>query len=544
MKADSFGLKQRFVIIIIALLSIQCHSQKSKLDLSSLLYAQPPLNEIYFSYPGRNVSIEKKRIVKDVILSEIRKSKESIRMYVYSLDDYEILTELYLKQRSGVNIQIFGDKEEEYPELESLGFQVVRWVGSGIHHTKIIIFDRFRLFLGTGNFTSHGLETDHNVYWIQTITNEESDQLISTLEGKNPLGRLRIGRLDYIFAPEAGFEIQSQLLDAIDGAKSSIQYLIYSHFDPVMTWKLMQAANRGVFIQGIYNVPINPEGEFLSQNLHFPSQIWEDGNVDFIYKDDVYKGGLLHHKTMLVDGKDVYVGSYNYSVSARDKNKEIFVKISHPLVMNEFLMEWKRIQLNAIPISRAALLENANSQSLLKSYTIQTFQNDLFETNLFFQKEGNLDSNSTALSKQYLNSLGLQTMSNGTQEGTGTERFEFSSIQFDPIWEKSEVDKSTLHLQSYFFGTKVTLSSGEPVLSISIWDGSSPKENIPLDGMSFAMGRSDFRVGKNLWMWVRTENRVLSFCHTKQKGVVPIWMVYLINRIFTKQNQTLTCSSG
>lgn len=61
------------------------------------------------------------------------------------------MTELYLKQRAGVRIELFGDKEEDYSELESLGLGIQRWSGSGIHHTKIWIFDQNRFFqeLGT-----------------------------------------------------------------------------------------------------------------------------------------------------------------------------------------------------------------------------------------------------------------------------------------------------------------------------------------------------------------------------------------------------------
>lgn len=534
---------QRLVWIIIGIHLIQCRTHKSNYDLSSFLFSNPPISEIYFSSPGRDIPLETKRKVKEVILSEIRKSKESIRLYVYSLDDYEIITELYAKKRAGLDIQIFGDKEEDYEEVESLGFQVNRWEGTGIHHTKIFLFDRIRLFMGTGNFTTHGLETDHNVYWIQNLTSEESENLILTLSGKNSLGRVPLGSLEYLFAPEAGLEIQSRLLDAIDGAKFSIRYLIYSHYDPVFTLKIWEASKRGVIVQAIYNVPMNPEAEFLRRNLNQPSQIWEDGNVDFVFKNESYRGGLLHHKTMLVDEKDVYVGSYNYSVSARDKNKEYFVKMDHPLVTHEFLMEWERIRSNAIPVSLLTEVENPNNQSGLHAYSFQRFQNSLFETNLVFQMNGNLDSNANALSKQYETSLSLDGLTFVWRDPLGANRFILSSNSVDPIWEESVVSDLNLSLQSYFFGTKVTLSNGERVVSVSIWDGTNPKETIILDDSSFAMARSDFRVGKNLWMWVQTEERTISFCHTKQKGSFPKWMVFLLNRLHTKQNQNLLCSN-
>ncbi|TGL45882.1 phospholipase D-like domain-containing protein [Leptospira perdikensis] len=524
--------KNRFLVLIFVLSSLLfCQKSKSHKDLSSILFPNSPLSEINFSYPGREVAAEKKRIVKDILLTEIRKAKVSIRAYLYSIDDYEILTELYLKKRMGVQIQLFGDKQEEYTELESLGLDIQRWSGSGIHHTKIWIFDGVRFFTGTGNFTTHGLETDNNVFWIQDIPLGEVSAITSTLEGKNPKGFFRIGPLLYWTSPEAGLEIQQQLLDAVDSAKHSIKYLIYSHYDPILSLKLVEASRRGVRVEGIYNAPmtVNPEGMYLSQQLAYPSQIYEDGNVDFVYKNDRYLGGLLHHKTMLIDDRIVYTGSYNYSVSARDKNKEIFVKLDHEKIANEFLMEWKRILWLALPLTNLAVspgATNLNLESQLRLFTIQRFQNSIFQTNVLFNSEGGFDTNSNALASAYRQSLGLT----GVIRSKEGERFLFTVNGPDPIWEESEGSHLQLLLQNYFLGTRVGLSNGEKVDSLSIWDGSHPKQSFVLDANSTILGETDFWKGKNLWFWVHTKTQVLSFCHTKEKNKPPEWMVFLMNR--------------
>ncbi|TGK51972.1 PLD-like domain protein [Leptospira kanakyensis] len=520
-----------------------CQSPKNQ-DLSSLLFPSMPITDLYFSYPGRDVAEEKKRLVKDVLLSEIKKAKISIRAYLYSIDDYEIITELYLKKRMGVQVQLFGDKEEDYSELESFGLEIQRWSGSGIHHTKIWIIDKTRVFMGTGNFTTHGLLTDHNVYWAQNISEKEFEGMVSTLEGKNPRGFFQLGFLRYYTSPEAGLEIQQQLLDAVDQAKHSIKYLIYSHYDPVLSLKLLEASKRGVRVEGIYNSPMstNPEGVFLGKNLSFPSQIWEDGNVDFVYKEDRYLGGLLHHKTMMIDDRIVYTGSYNFSVSARDKNKEVFVRMEHPTVVSEFLMEWRRILWMANPVVHLSVNSDPTNQegdSSLKSYSIHRFQNSIFQTNVFFNSEGIFDNNSNAISNAYKQSLGLTGMIRNRMG----DRFLFSSISKDPIWEESEGSRERFVLQNYFLGTSVSLSSGEKVLSFSSWDGSHPKQSFVPDGNSTILGQTDFWRGKNLWFWVDTEKGTLSFCHTKEKNKPPEWMVFLLNRLEVMGKTTPVCSN-
>ncbi|TGK92053.1 PLD-like domain protein [Leptospira brenneri] len=534
-----------FLILSLPFLGF-CQNSKSTKDLSFLLFPNSPLTDLYFSYPGRDIAEDKKSFVKDVLLSEIRKAKVSIRAYLYSIDDYEILTELYLKKRMGVRIDLFGDQEEDYSELESLGLEIQRWSGSGIHHTKIWIFDGIRLFTGTGNFTTHGLLTDHNAYWAQNISSNELEGIIATLEGKNPRGFFQVGLLQYFVSPEAGLEIQQQLLDAVDHAKHSIKFLIYSHYDPVLSIKLLEASQRGVLVEGIYNSPVimsvNPEAVFLSENLVYPSQIFEDGNVDFVYKNDRYLGGLLHHKTMIIDDQTVYVGSYNYSVSARDKNKEIFVRMDHPSVTREFLMEWKRILWKAIPVTNQSgnlSTPNSNLESEIKMFSIQRFHNSLFQTNILFNSEAIFDSNSNALSSAYKQSLGFTGL---IRPKTG-ERFYLSPILTDPIWEESDGSHLRLSLQNYFLGTKLSLSNGDRVLSFSLWDGTHPKQNFVLDGNATILGQTDFWRGKNLWFWVGTENGKFSFCHTKEKNKPPEWMVFLLNRFEVSRKVTPVCSS-
>ncbi|MCG6153019.1 phospholipase D-like domain-containing protein [Leptospira bandrabouensis] len=537
---------KRIRFLLFALLFLFCHKPKQKIDLSWLLLPTSPISDLYFSYPGRHVAEDKKRIVKEALISEIRKAKVSIHAYLYSIDDYEILSELYLKKRMGLDIQLYGDKEEEYSELQSFGLEIKRWSGSGIHHTKIWIFDGARLFTGTGNFTTHGLYTDHNVFWAQNISKEEVEFIHSTLLGTNPRGFFRIGSLFYWVSPEAGLEIQQELIDAVVSAKHSIKYLIYSHYDPVLSLKLIEASKRGVRVEGIYNAPIkssNPEGVFLSQNLEPPSQIYEDGNVDFIYKNDRYLGGLLHHKTMIVDDRIVYTGSYNYSVSARDKNKEIFVKMDHPSIAEEFLGEWKRVLWEAQPISKSLGSSNdadGENENSLRMYSLRQYQNSLFQTNILFNSEGIFDTNSNALSNAYKQSLGLV----GVTRPKWGNRFESTFIGEDPIWEESEGENLHLYFQNYFLGTKVSLSSGEKILSFSIWDGSHSKENFVLDSNSTLIGKTDFWKGKNLWIWIQTENRKISFCQVKGKTSPPEWMVFLKNRLETLGKIVPICTSG
>lgn len=134
--------------------------------------------------------------------------------------------------------------------------------------------------------------------------------------------------------------IQNRLLDSVLSSQDSIQYLIFDHYDPILSLGFTRV-NHG-FISGVYNRPVDPEGKILSKIPGF--EIMEDGNEDILDDPTIGKGGLLHHKTMILDDIEVLTGSYNYSLSARDSNREILIRIKDARIAKEFKQEWENIR--------------------------------------------------------------------------------------------------------------------------------------------------------------------------------------------------------
>jgi phosphatidylserine/phosphatidylglycerophosphate/cardiolipin synthase-like enzyme len=51
----------------------------------------------------------------------------------------------------------------------------------------------------------------------------------------------------------------------------------------------------------------------------------------------------LHHKVIIIDGRIVITGSYNFSVSAESRNDENLVVIFDEEVAGVYLEEWERV---------------------------------------------------------------------------------------------------------------------------------------------------------------------------------------------------------
>ncbi|EMO90092.1 phospholipase D-like domain-containing protein [Leptospira noguchii] len=337
--------KGSLYILIFICLAV-CSNQNDS-DLFWLEWGRLRKVETHFSFPGRYVPTFKKRNVRDKILKLIESAQFSIDLWIYSFDDLEILNALKSANARGVTIQILADPEKEYSiELKSLGlFQ--KWEKSGLQHSKILIVDRKKVFLGSGNFTWYGLENDLNGYVSFDLFDSEIQNFYSFLD-ENFIS-LSIPPFEFYISPAKGRLIQNLILREVDRSQNEIKYLIFDHFDSVLTSRLALADLRGIKVKGIYDSPVDAEGKFLANVFRNPgSEIAGDGNDETISLDSFGKGGLLHHKTMILDNQVLISGSYNFSMSARDKNREILFKTKDPYLIDSYSKEWERVRQNAI----------------------------------------------------------------------------------------------------------------------------------------------------------------------------------------------------
>ncbi len=54
--------------------------------------------------------------------------------------------------------------------------------------------------------------------------------------------------------------------------------------------------------------------------------------------------GQMHHKVFIVDEEIVVIGSYNFSQNAEVRNDENIIIVYNPVIAEQFVMEFKRVQ--------------------------------------------------------------------------------------------------------------------------------------------------------------------------------------------------------
>lgn len=375
------------IILSLFISILNCSNKKEKLTaLNTLFSLQNTSTEVFFGYPGRYEPIQKKREVLDRIIKLIKDSKQSISIYAYSFNHPEIIAELVKARSKGIKITFLLDAEIDYSLLKENSFTYRIYSSTGLYHIKAMLFDGRYLFTGTGNFSRHGLTRDWNGFILIDIEKKNQAKVKDFLEENYKEPILFTNHFLFINSPQDGLLIQNKIIEEINKAKKKINYLIFDHFDKIITEQLKQASHRGVVVKGIYDSPTDDEGMYLKDQFYnLESNIYRDANEDKILENNFFEGGLLHHKTIIIDDEVLISGSYNLSASARDKNRELFYITKDLAILNEFKKEFERVLLksnleqktnlyfskdtqtiNQVAIQNQICLENLNFPSILE----------------------------------------------------------------------------------------------------------------------------------------------------------------------------------
>jgi phosphatidylserine/phosphatidylglycerophosphate/cardiolipin synthase-like enzyme len=337
-----------FCLLIFSLTIIYCNppSTKNRDLLLWQIFLNPEISwKSFFSYPGRTTPQDKKENVLKEILNLINETEHELEIHAYGLTDPSIIDAIGSAKNRGIRIKVLGDSERNYDLLKEKHIPFSIWKGSGLHHIKVILSDSRRLFTGTGNFTTQGLLLDYDGYFSLRFPEKMGHEFQTFIREESTFPIHSWGPFHFYNSPNQGKIIQKRLLDSIRNSKRSIDYLIYSHADSVLTYELIRAAKRGVVIRGIYDRPISPEGIILGTILpRFGSRIYEEENEDRIDDGLFGLGGLNHHKTMIIDNEILFSGSYNYSSNARDSNRELFYETKDIAIIQDFIQEFERVK--------------------------------------------------------------------------------------------------------------------------------------------------------------------------------------------------------
>ncbi|WP_366773971.1 phospholipase D family protein [uncultured Oxalicibacterium sp.] len=139
-------------------------------------------------------------------------------------------------------------------------------------------------------------------------------------------------RIESAFSPDAGGE--QLVLKVIDAARRSLYVAAYSFTSANVARALIRAKRRGVDVKVLVDESANQrKANFAALNLLV--------NAD-IPTRTIASYTLHHDKYIVVDGKTVQTGSFNYSAAAAKSNSEnVLVVWNHAQLARRYLQHWE-----------------------------------------------------------------------------------------------------------------------------------------------------------------------------------------------------------
>lgn len=137
-------------------------------------------------------------------------------------------------------------------------------------------------------------------------------------------------KIQVCFTP--GQDCTKKITDVLDAAKNSIFVQAYSFTSAPIAQHLVNAQKRGVIVKVILDKSQKTQSYSASRfllNQHIP--VWID-----------YKPAIAHNKIMIVDGKNVITGSFNFTKAAQYKNAENLLIIQDPALAKRYMENWQR----------------------------------------------------------------------------------------------------------------------------------------------------------------------------------------------------------
>ena len=300
----------------------QLEEQKYKEKLNNFSLAHIPQFE--------NVSLRRtpdESFIQDIVL-KISKTRKNIYLNSYIFTEKRIKKALIEAGKRGVDVKVILEKnvynapnvnKATYEELKENNIPVV-WSASknfSLNHAKYIVFDDVVL-VSTWNYSYSNFTKKRDLFLY--VTDATFLKNMVNLFENDFSGEKTFFNQDNVVL--SSYDARWKLSKLIQESQSSI--LMYAPYlqDDLLISLLKTKIKDWINIKIVTNVSEKSEQD-IKDLIDLGLEI-------------VFSPLEIHAKSIDVDGKVVYIGSINFSTSSIDKNREVWLLISHENIIKQF----------------------------------------------------------------------------------------------------------------------------------------------------------------------------------------------------------------
>lgn len=161
--------------------------------------------------------------------------------------------------------------------------------------------------------------------------------VVSVAQTPAPPVEVPTAKIRAYFTP--GYMVETAIAEEIGAAKSEIRVQAYSFTNPLIVQALTEAQHRGV------DVILVLDKSNRTQKYSAADYASHAGIQTLI--DD--RHAIAHNKIMIIDGKVVITGSYNFTRAAEKSNAENIVIIESEPIAQKYLKNWQKHHAHSKP---------------------------------------------------------------------------------------------------------------------------------------------------------------------------------------------------
>ncbi|GAB4467973.1 MAG: phospholipase D-like domain-containing protein [Anaerolineae bacterium] len=344
---------------------VQAATQQAQIDQEqSGGRAAPPANlaygessglwAVYFTNPATSFDDVTTGGVEENLIALIDQAQVSIDLAVFEFNLENVAQALINAHNRGVRVRIVYDDEhtEDDPQMEELidaGIPATPDQRSAYMHNKFFVIDRQIVWTGSTNMTINDAYRNNNNA-IVIISPELAENYTAEFEemfngefgptspANTPYPGVAVGDMwvETYFSPED--DVMTQLISLVSEAQSSIHFMAFSFTDEGLANAMLERAAAGVDVRGVFETRgANTEYSSCPPLLRAGLDVRLDSNPR-----------TLHHKVIIIDGRIVATGSFNYSSNATTSNDENLLIVHNPAVAALYEEEFNRIMGSAL----------------------------------------------------------------------------------------------------------------------------------------------------------------------------------------------------
>ena len=303
---------------------------------------------VYFTSPSPDSKDATSGGIEMNLIDLIDTAQSSIDLAVFEFNLQDVADALIAAHQRGVNVRIVYDDEhtEDDPQMRQMikaGIPATPDERSAFMHNKFFVFDHQIVWTGSWNVsTNDTFRNNNNAIVIRSsklaenYTNEFEEMFGGQFGPKSPantpnpsltLDGVQIGSY---FAPEDN--PMTYLVKAVSDATTSIHFMAFSFTEESLGWVMRESAAAGVEVVGIFEQRgADTEASECPPMLAAGLDVRLDGN-----------SYTFHHKVVIIDGKIVAMGSFNFSANATDSNDENLLIIHDAGLAAQYEAEFQR----------------------------------------------------------------------------------------------------------------------------------------------------------------------------------------------------------